>query len=62
MIHHSNENVLLDDANSPDLNKRLMGLISSDFVLVADQLKDASYQIRTGVFRIIRFLWHRSVM
>ncbi len=50
MIHHSNENVLLDDANSPDLNKRLMGLISSDFVLVADALKEASYQIRKRGF------------
>jgi len=50
MINHSNENVLLDDANSPDLNKKLMGLISGDFVLVADQLKDASYQIRTRGF------------
>ncbi len=50
MINHSNENVLLDDANSPDLNKKLMGLISGDFVLVADQLKEASYQIRTRGF------------
>lgn len=50
MIHHSNENVLLDDANSPDINKRLMGLISADFVLVADQLKEASYQIRKRGF------------
>lgn len=50
MINHSNENVLLDDANSPDLNKKLMGLVSGDFVLVADQLKDASYQIRTRGF------------
>ncbi|RIV26808.1 hypothetical protein DYU11_00340 [Fibrisoma montanum] len=50
MIHHSNENTLLDDANSPDINKQLMGAISSDFVLVADQLKEASYQIRTRGF------------
>lgn len=50
MINHSNENVLLDDANSPDLNKKLMGLISGDFVLVADQLKEASYQIRSRGF------------
>ncbi|CCH55512.1 hypothetical protein BN8_04773 [Fibrisoma limi BUZ 3] len=50
MIHHSNENALLDDANSPDINKQLMGAISSDFVLVADQLKEASYQIRKRGF------------
>ncbi len=50
MTNNSNESILLDDANSPDLNKKLMGLISGDFVLVADQLKDASYQIRTRGF------------
>ncbi len=50
MIHHSNENTLLDDANSPDVNKRLMGEISSDFVKVADALKEASYQIRKRGF------------
>ncbi|OIN56950.1 hypothetical protein [Arsenicibacter rosenii] len=50
MIHHSNENTLLDDANSPDLNKRLMGEVSADFVLVADHLKEASYQIRKRGF------------
>ncbi|GAB3549084.1 hypothetical protein [Spirosoma fluminis] len=50
MIHHSNENTILDDANSPEINKRLMGEISSDFVKVADQLKEASYQIRTRGF------------
>lgn len=46
MINYSNENILLDDANSPDINKKLMGEVSTDFVLVADQLKDVSYQIR----------------
>ena len=50
MINHSNENVLMDDANSPDLNKKLMGMVSSDFVRVADQLKEASYQIRKRGF------------
>lgn len=50
MIHHSNENALLDDANSPEINKQLMGEISSDFVKVADQLKEASYQIRKRGF------------
>ncbi|MDB5240021.1 MAG: hypothetical protein JWP57_646, partial [Spirosoma sp.] len=45
MINHSNENTLLDDANSYDVNKQLMGAISSDFIKVSDQLKDASYQI-----------------
>jgi hypothetical protein len=50
MINHSNENTLLDDANSYDVNKELMGIISSDFVKVADQLKEASYQIRKRGF------------
>jgi methionine salvage enolase-phosphatase E1 len=50
MIHHSNENVLMDDANSPDINKRLMGMVSEDFIHVADQLKEASYQIRKRSF------------
>ncbi|WP_080057057.1 hypothetical protein [Spirosoma aerolatum] len=50
MINHSNENTLLDDANSYDVNQELMGLISSDFVKVADQLKEASYQIRKRGF------------
>lgn len=50
MINHSNENTLLDDANSYDVNKELMGAISSDFVKVADQIKEASYQIRKRGF------------
>jgi len=50
MIHHSNENYLLDDANSPDVNRRLLGLVSQDFVKVADHLKEASYQIRKRGF------------
>lgn len=50
MIHHSNENVLMDDANSPDVNKKLMGMVSEDFVRVADALKEASYQIRKRGF------------
>lgn len=50
MINHSNENVLMDDANSPDVNRKLLGMISQDFVKVADQLKEASYQIRKRGF------------
>ncbi len=50
MINHSNENVLMDDANSPDVDRKLLGLISQDFVKVADQLKEASYQIRKRGF------------
>lgn len=50
MINHSNENTLMDDANSPEVNKRLLGLVSQDFVRVADQLKEASYQIRKRGF------------
>lgn len=50
MINNSNENILLDDANSPDVNRELLGKVSSDFVKVADQLKEASYHIRKRGF------------
>ena len=50
MINNSNENAIMDDANSPEVNRRLLGLISQDFVKVADQLKEASYQIRKRGF------------
>ena len=50
MINNSNENSMMDDANSPELNKKIMGLVSSDFVKVSDQLKEASYQIRKRGF------------
>lgn len=50
MINHSNENTLLDDANSPEVNKALLGQVSQDFVKVSDQLKEASYQIRKRGF------------
>lgn len=46
MINHSNENTLMDDANSPEINQKLMGKVASDFVKVSDHLKEASYQIR----------------
>jgi hypothetical protein len=50
MINHSNENTILDDANSPEINKVLMGKVSSDFVKVCDHLKEASFQIRKRKF------------
>jgi len=50
MINNSNENSLMDDANSPELNRKIMGLVSEDFVKVSDQLKEASYQIRKRGF------------
>ena len=50
MINNSNENSLMDDANSPELNQKLMGYISQDFIKVADQLKEASYQVRKRGF------------
>lgn len=40
----------MDDANSPEVNRRLLGLISQDFVKISDQLKEASYQIRKRGF------------
>ncbi len=50
MINHSNENALLDDANSPEIDNKLMGKVSSDFIMVSDHLKEASYQIRKRDF------------
>lgn len=50
MINHSNENALLDDANSPEIDNKLMGKVSSDFIIVSDHIKEASYQIRKRNF------------
>jgi hypothetical protein len=50
MINHSNENTLMDDANSPEINTKLMGKVSSDFLKVSDHLKESSYQIRKREF------------
>ena len=50
MINHSNENTIMDDANSPEINQKLMGKVASDFVKVCDHLKEASYQIRKREF------------
>lgn len=36
--------------NDPTLNPKYLGTVSSDFVKVADFLKEASYQIRTRDF------------
>jgi hypothetical protein len=36
--------------NDPELSGKYLGTISSDFVKVADTLKEASYRIRTGGF------------
>jgi len=36
--------------NDPELNGKYLGTISKDFVKIADQIKDASYQIRTRGF------------
>lgn len=40
----------MDDANSPELNKKLLGKISEDFIKVYNHLKEASYQIRKRGF------------
>ena len=50
MINNSNENFLLDDANSPDVNRKLMSAVSSDFVKVSETLREASYVIRKRGF------------
>jgi hypothetical protein len=36
--------------NSPDLNGKYLGLISADFAIVAESLKEASYQIKKRGF------------
>jgi hypothetical protein len=36
--------------NDPELNGKYLGTISTDFVKVADSLKEASYQIRKAEF------------
>jgi hypothetical protein len=36
--------------NSPELNGKYLGLISSDFILVSDSLKEAAYQIKKRGF------------
>ena len=36
--------------NDPELNGKYLGTITSDFVRVADSLKEASYQIRKAGF------------
>ena len=41
----------MDDANSPELNRKTDGaFVSEDFIRVSDQLKEASYQIRKRGF------------
>ncbi len=40
----------MDDANSPEINRKLMGKVSSDFLKVSDHLKESSYQIRKRDF------------
>ena len=34
-------------ANDPELNGKFLGTITSDFIKVADQLKEAAYQLKT---------------
>lgn len=50
MIYNSNENSLMDDANSPEANQKLLGKVSEDFIKVADNLKEAAYQIKKRGF------------
>jgi hypothetical protein len=38
------------DVNDPELNGKYLGTVSQDFVKVADQIKEASYQIRSRGF------------
>lgn len=50
MINNSNENALMDDANSYDADKVLLGEVSEDFIKVADNLREAAYQIKKRGF------------
>ncbi|CAH0994115.1 hypothetical protein EMA8858_00222 [Emticicia aquatica] len=50
MTSHSNENTILDDVNSPELDQKIMSQVAGDFIKVADHLKEASYQIRKRGF------------
>lgn len=50
MIYNSNENSLMDDANSPEVNKKLLGKVSEDFIKVAEHIREVSYQIRKRKF------------
>jgi hypothetical protein len=52
MINHSNEGIEMDDANSPELNRVILGRVSTDFIKVSDNLKEASYQIRKRGFSV----------
>ena len=36
--------------NSPDLNGKYLGLISTDFIKVSDTLKEAAYQVKKRGF------------
>lgn len=36
----------MEDSNDPELNPKFLGSITSDFVKVADALKESSYQLR----------------
>lgn len=40
----------MDDANSPEVNKKLLGKVSEDFIKVAEHIREASYQIRKRKF------------
>ena len=41
--------------NDPRLNGKYLGTITKDFVVVADTLKEAAYQVRKEVFRTSLF-------
>lgn len=40
----------MDLTNDPELNGKYLGTVSQDFIKVADQIKEASYQIRKRGF------------
>jgi hypothetical protein len=40
----------MDIANDPELNGKYLGTVSRDFVKIADNIKEASYQIRKRGF------------
>lgn len=40
----------MDAVNDPELDGKYLGTVSQDFIKVADQIKEASYQIRSRGF------------
>lgn len=49
----------MDYANDPELSGKYLGTITKDFAIVADTLKEASYQIRRNDIKYPIFIFSR---